>query len=302
MCIILLGDIMKILVDTNEKRKYAALIVDIKSSRTYDNEFRNDMQSFLYDTISILNDVFRESLQKQVEFSAGDEMQGLFSSAEAAYLYFRWLNMLASPIRLRAGIGVGTWNVVLEKAGTTAQDGPAYHNARYAIDTVKSIDGYSILLYSGGSEDLIINSTINTSTLIINKDSEHQVLLMILTEIMYPIYVDNIFNLEKLYMLEYAIKNRYYFNSIRHNGHVSNRTYEYIINSHDYAHVISPVFVEWTDDMFYVTNGKTRGIATNLSNILNIKRQSIDYSVRASNLYEARNSAIITIKMMNRFL
>ena len=297
-----IGDIMKILVDSFEKKKYAALIVDIKSSRTYDSAYRNNMQNYLYDTITILNDIFRESIEKKVEFSAGDEMQGLFSSAEAAYLYFRWLNMLASPIKLRAGIGVGIWNVVLENAGTTAQDGPAYHNARYAIDTVKNIDGYSVLLYSGGSEDLVINSTINTSTLIINKDSEHQVLLMILTEIMYPIYIENTFSLEKLSLLEHALKNKYIYNSNKPYGHIPNKTYEFISYSSDYARVIYPVLVEFEDDSFYVTNGKTRGIATNLSNMLNIRRQSIDYSVRASNLYEARNSAIITLKMMGRFL
>ena len=59
-----------------------------------------------------------------VEFSAGDEVQGLLSSPEAAFLYFRMFSMLISPVKMRAGIGVGEWNIKIENASTTPRMAP----------------------------------------------------------------------------------------------------------------------------------------------------------------------------------
>lgn len=109
-----------------------------------------------------------------MDFSAGDEVQGLFSSTGAAYLYFRLFSMLVSPIEIHCGIGVGKWDVVLKDAGTTAQDGEAYHNARYAIDTVKESLGCSVLMYSGDKSDAVINTLLNMTVLINKQQSEYQ--------------------------------------------------------------------------------------------------------------------------------
>ena len=50
-----------------------------------------------------------KAIKFDVIFSAGDEIQGLFYSSEAAYLYFRLFNMLIYPVEVGAGIGVGEW-------------------------------------------------------------------------------------------------------------------------------------------------------------------------------------------------
>ena len=134
--------------------EYTALIIDLKSSRKYNIRARNNIQEYIMHVVDVLNYIFRKSLEKDVDFSAGDEIQGLFSSTKAAYLYFRMFSMLVSPIEIRAGIGIGSWEVVIKDAGTTAQDGRAYHNARYAIKAVEESKGYSVLLFSQPYEEL----------------------------------------------------------------------------------------------------------------------------------------------------
>ena len=106
---------------------YAALIIDLKKSRSYTKEDRNHIQYYIMDVIHLLNRLYRRELVREVDFSAGDEVQGLFSSPEAAYLYYRMLSMWLHPVEIRAGIGVGGWDVQLDSKGTTGQDGPAYH-------------------------------------------------------------------------------------------------------------------------------------------------------------------------------
>ena len=105
---------------------YAALIIDLKKSRSYTKEDRNHIQYYIMDVIHLLNRLYRRELVREVDFSAGDEVQGLFSSPEAAYLYYRMLSMWLHPVEIRAGIGVGGWDVQLDSKGTTGQDGPAF--------------------------------------------------------------------------------------------------------------------------------------------------------------------------------
>jgi hypothetical protein len=136
------------IIRSDGMKNYTVLIMDLKKSRSYSVEDRNSIQKYIVTVIKKLNEVFSSSLARDVEFSAGDEIQGLFISTESAYLYFRMFYMLISPVEIKAGIGIGEWNIKIENASTTAQDGPAYHNARNAIENVKDSLGHSVLLYS----------------------------------------------------------------------------------------------------------------------------------------------------------
>jgi hypothetical protein len=176
---------------------YTALIIDLKKSRSYKPEVRASIQHYIASVIRSLNEIFSGSLAKDVDFSAGDEIQGLFSSPQAAYLYLRMFCMLIFPVEVRAGMGIGEWNVRIENASSTAQDGPAYHNARYAIKKVKkdSLE-YSVLFYSGKKVDLYLNAVINASFALASKHSEYQNELMLLAELLYPIDYNQAINHE----------------------------------------------------------------------------------------------------------
>ena len=56
---------------------YTALMLDICKSRQYDRESRQKLQDFCLKATDLLNGIYEKSLVKPVEFSAGDEMQGL---------------------------------------------------------------------------------------------------------------------------------------------------------------------------------------------------------------------------------
>ena len=49
---------------------------------------------------------------------------------------------------------------------------------------------------------------------------------------------------------------------------------------------------------FYITSGKQRGIPTKLASIMDISRQTIEKTIKAGNIYTARNMAITAINEM----
>lgn len=279
-------------------KKYAALIIDLKNSRAYSSKSRMDIQEYIMHVVHVLNHVFGRALEKEVSFSAGDEMQGLFSSVEASYLYFRLFSMLVAPVEVRAGIGLGEWNIRIENAGTTAQDGVAYHNARYAINATEESLGYSVLLYSGKKNDVVINSLFNSTAIIINKQSEYQNEVMLLSELLYPINAYEIIDTEKL---EEIIE------LIRHRNHVVRYDFLKINQSKrepifyridNFAFESKPMDAIDDDDSFFVTAGRVRGLPMQLSEIIGVTRQSIDKTIKSANIYEARNLAVTTLRYL----
>ena len=283
---------------------YAALIVDLKKSRMYEKDDRNSIQEYIYRVINALNIIFRRSIAKAVDFSGGDEIQGLFHSSESAYLFFRMFNMLISPVNIRAGIGLGEWDVIIENTGTAAQDGRAYHNARYAIESTKDINVYSVLLYSGGSNDFVINSLINCTALMLNKHSEYQNEIMLLSELLYPIDVHKTIDETEikrvLELLLFKNNINYYKNYfLKHRG--VNK--QYLFETIDILGFKSDAVDALNEkDDFFVTAGKKRGLANELSGLIGVSRQSVEKTIKTANIYEVRNSTAATLKFMSRYL
>lgn len=280
--------------------RYAALIIDLKKSRDYKKDDRNSIQEYIYNVIKVLNTIFKKSIVKETDFSGGDEIQGLFRSCESAYLFFRMFNMLISPVEVRVGIGVGEWDVIMRDASTTAQDGSAYHNARYAIENIKNTNGYSVLLYSGNQNDFVINSLINCIALMMSKYSEYQNELMLLTEVMYPIDVHcSIDEVEINRVLDLLFFKNYinFFDKPRIT--TKQELFENLRKNEIKCCVVDYLTV---DNDFFVTSGKKRGLANELSQLIGVSRQSIEKSMKAANIYEVRNSTVAVLKFMNMCL
>jgi len=158
----------------SQVKNYSVLMIDLKNSRSYSIQDRNNLQNSILNSIKILNKAFKNSIKKEVEFSAGDEIQGLFTSPHSAYLYYRLFSIIIFPIEIHSGIGYGTWDIVMDNESSTAQDGTVYHNARKAIDEAKKSLEYSVLFYSSNKNDLIVNSLINSCNLLAFKQSKYQ--------------------------------------------------------------------------------------------------------------------------------
>lgn len=260
-------------------KNYSALMIDLKNSRSYSIQDRNSIQNSILNSVSILNKIFKNSIEKEVDFSAGDEIQGLFISPQSAYLYYRLFSTIIFPVEIHSGIGFGTWDIKVDSANSTAQDGIVYHYARKAIDEAKKSLEYSALFYSKSKNDIIVNSLINASTLLSSKQSEYQNKLMLLAEIVYPIASGDMIEYEKL-------KETLKFIQFEKKG---NLTIDI-----DYP-VIS---TQLEKESFYITEGKKRGLSTQISKLLGVSRQSIEKAVKTGNIYELRNLTIAILKAM----
>jgi len=262
--------------------KYSALIVDLKKSRSYSLEDRNSIQKYILKIIQHLNRLFSHSIVREIEFSAGDEIQGLFISPEAAYLYYRLFAMIVFPVEIRGGIGIGEWSVQIIHASTTAQDGPVYHNARHAIQHVKDTQGYPVLLYSGSADDRYVNAAINSPYALTEKNTEYQNDMMLMLELLYPIDCNHTIDCRKIqpvFKLVASKKEIDYYTRFRKEKAVKNYPFDIADNS-DVVPV--PTDAAELSDGFFTSSGKKR--------------------VKTANVYEARNCTITALQFMNKYL
>ena len=171
-------------------KQYACLIMDIENSKKYDVSERNEIQQYMNQCINNLNGLFREDIQFEVTFSAGDELQGLFDNVVTALLYFRLFEILIAPVKIRAGVGVGDWTVKMESGLSTQQDGPAYHHAREAIDKVHGMQLQNIRICSDDMDDLV-NYLLNASLPLKRQQIYMQNMVQALIELLFPFVAAN---------------------------------------------------------------------------------------------------------------
>lgn len=284
-------------------QNYSALIIDLKKSRSYTKDARNRIQHYMLSILCLLNGLYRRDIVKEVEFSAGDEMQGLFTCPEAAYLFYRMFSAWLHPVKVRAGIGIGSWDVQIADKGTSTQDGQAYHNARYAIQHADISEGYPLLLYSGEKADITINTIIGSAALMTDKQSIYQNQLMLITEMLFPIcndYLDPYDDgIAQHQCFSFLVEKNYF-------DHEKSKFFKPLPFDYLTSQVLEmtmPVNAEdaYSENSFFIISGKTRGIPTKLASVLDISRQSIEKTIKAGNIYTVRNMAIAAINEMKFF-
>lgn len=280
---------------------YAALMIDLKKSRSYLQWERKLIQHYISDVLEVLNEIFREELVREMEFSAGDEVQGLFDSSENAYQYFRMFELFLHPVKLRAGIGVGDWEVRMEGQGSTSQDGTAYHNARYAIECTQDGEENEILLYSA-DRDYMINALIGHLSAMAERRSIYQNQLALLTEWMFPLLEKKTSEHmpAKFLEAEGLLQRK---NGFDHEIGRVNKSLPFDRLNREALENVGVVLLreeEGLKDFFYITRGKQRGIPTQLANVLGMNRQSIEKTLRAAEVFSARNMALAALKEMRK--
>ncbi len=255
-------------------------MIDIKNSRGYSLPDREEIQSHIAAVYRELNRLFADQLEHAVEFSAGDELQGLFSTPGSAYCYLRLFRMLLWPVQVRAGIGVGRWDVHLSGEGSTAQDGQVYHRCRSAIKEAEE-KGESDIVYRAESElDEQINFAVSMEALLTRRYSPHQNDLLLLTELLYPVAC-----VGDLSSLADVMKHR--------------ENYDFFANREKQSLFRTlkkpPVTIQTKQNDL---NGKVRGIPTVVSNYSGISRQSVEKTMKAANMFASRNAAMMALKLI----
>lgn len=282
--------------------EYASLIIDIEKSRGYNVEDRNILQNYMFYCVENLNILFRDNIEHNVTFSAGDELQGLFSDVTTAIMYFRLLEMLLKPVNLRAGIGVGAWTVKIAKGISTQQDGPVYHRARYAIEEVYNKPFHNIRICSdlqGTEIEILANHLINTSNVLKKEQIYKQNIVLVIVELLCPFIKDQM-KWDSYKIIKELLELKYFYK-------IGRRVTNYRINKVDIEEElyfwenphIEPIFIDgkMNDADEHILK---KSITTFIADILGCTRQNVDSILKRGHTNKIRELDYIALQYIER--
>ena len=168
---------------------YLALIADVIDSKMVQERF--DLQKQLEKTLQTMNELFGEFIASNFTLTLGDEFQGLLKVDAPVFQIIDTLRSELTPTQLRFGIGLGEIVTDIDPLQSIGADGPAYWNARAAINLVhqKNDYGNTQIYFSCGKEkqDFFVNALIASGEAIRSgwRGSPEEILLDLLKRCVY---------------------------------------------------------------------------------------------------------------------
>ena len=168
---------------------YLALIADVIDSKMVQERF--DLQKQLEKTLQTMNELFGEFLASSFTLTLGDEFQALLKVDAPVFQIIDTLRSELTPTQLRFGIGLGEILTDIDPLQSIGADGPAYWNARAAINLVhqKNDYGNTQIYFSSGKEkqDFFVNALIASGEAIRSgwRGSQEEILLDLLKRCVY---------------------------------------------------------------------------------------------------------------------
>ena len=168
---------------------YLALIADVIDSKMVQERF--DLQKQLEKTLQTMNELFGEFIASNFTLTLGDEFQALLKVDAPVFQMIDTLRSLLTPTQLRFGIGLGELVTDIDPLQSIGADGPAYWNARAAINLVhqKNDYGNTQIYFSCGKEkqDFFVNALIASGEAIRSgwRGSQEEILLDLLKRCVY---------------------------------------------------------------------------------------------------------------------
>ena len=168
---------------------YLALIADVIDSKMVQERF--DLQKQLEKTLQTMNELFGEFIASNFTLTLGDEFQGLLKVDAPVFQMIDTLRSELTPTQLRFGIGLGEILTDIDPLQSIGADGPAYWNARAAINLVhqKNDYGNTQIYFSSGKEkqDFFVNALIASGEAIRSgwRGSQEEILLDLLKRCVY---------------------------------------------------------------------------------------------------------------------
>ena len=168
---------------------YLALIADVIDSKIVQERF--DLQKQLEKTLQTMNELFGEFIASNFTLTLGDEFQGLLKVDAPVFQIIDTLRSELTPTQLRFGIGLGEIVTDIDPLQSIGADGPAYWNARAAINLVhqKNDYGNTQIYFSCGKEkqDFFVNALIASGEAIRSgwRGSQEEILLDLLKRCVY---------------------------------------------------------------------------------------------------------------------
>ncbi len=277
--------------------KYTALMIDVVDSRLYKD--REKIQIFLKMIIDFLNIIYFKSLIKPLMFSAGDEVQGLFSTPASAYLCARFFIMICYPVKVRVGIGYGELAYYNDEWDSTEMDGKAYYNARDAINNFEGKDNLGVRINRLSKFDKMINALLYSSQLIQTQQSISGRDVNLMAELIYPIFDNEIMDPYMSYSTELTALLKIREDLLNDNSKIvklntssSSKQIQKVKYNLEYLNTIENIIVPLSeiiyDDSLIIGNTWKKGMSTAISEILNSTRQNIDHHIRFGKVEEIR--------------
>ena len=168
---------------------YLALIADVIDSKMVQERF--DLQKQVEKTLQKMNELFGDYLASRFTLTLGDEFQALLEVDAPVFQIVDTLRSELNPTQLRFGIGLGEIVTAIDPLQSIGADGPAYWNARAAINLVhqKNDYGNTQIYFSSGKEnrDFFVNALIASGEAIRSgwRDSQEEILLNLLKRSVY---------------------------------------------------------------------------------------------------------------------
>ncbi|HLR35772.1 MAG TPA: SatD family protein [Tissierellales bacterium] len=139
-------------------QKLLAIIGDIIDSRNI--EYRIKVQEELNKIIKEINMSYKNYIVSKWTITLGDEFQVLMKPNLEIFKMLDYISYRMDPIKIRYGIGLGEIYTDIDYEKSIGADGPAYWNARSAIEFIHNNNNYgnSKILFRGKTKsDNIIN-------------------------------------------------------------------------------------------------------------------------------------------------
>ena len=168
---------------------YLALIADVIDSKMVQE--RLDLQKQVEKTLQKMNELFGDYLASRFTLTLGDEFQALLEVDAPVFQIIDTLRLELNPTQLRFGIGLGEIVTAIDPLQSVGADGPAYWNARGAINFVhqKNDYGNTQIYFSSGKEnqDFFVNALIASGEAIRSgwRESQEEILLNLLKRSVY---------------------------------------------------------------------------------------------------------------------
>ena len=168
---------------------YLALIADVIDSKMVQERF--DLQKQVEKTLQKMNELFGDYLASRFTLTLGDEFQALLEVDAPVFQIIDTLRSELTPTQLRFGIGLGEIVTSIDPLQSIGADGPAYWNARAAINLVhqKNDYGNTQIYFSSGKEnqDFFVNALIASGEAIRSswRSSQEEILLDLLKRCVY---------------------------------------------------------------------------------------------------------------------
>lgn len=137
--------------------KYIALVADICDSKKLEN--RDEVQNNLELACKRINaQSGRLGIVSPLTITLGDEVQALFQYADKLWVSLIELEAALHPVRLRFGIGIGEISTKINRAAAIGMDGPAFHRARDAVESLRKDGKHYRLVGLGEESELVLHA------------------------------------------------------------------------------------------------------------------------------------------------